>query len=457
MRLTLIKSIAVIVGFLSLSSVSVIAQEPAKTLDQLLKQVESGRYREASENKKREKYFLENRGEQESLLRAMRGEQVRQDAISVRLEKSFDENDQKLIEVEARLKDQLGSLSELFGHITSVAGDARSNFETSLVSIQYPGREVFLDELITVTSSGTELPSIDQIDKLATELQREMTEQGKIVKLAVNIPGDDGNSVEKNVVRVGVFNIVSEEGQYLQYEKGHLKELARQPAGRYTDAAKVLASSNDGVVKIGIDPTGPSGGSLLAALINTPSLKERWKQGGLVGLVITILGVFSMALAFWRIAVLLAVSNKVTSQLKSEQANDNNPLGRVLIAARSNAKADLETLELKLNEAIIKELPRLKTGESLLKIIAAIAPLLGLLGTVTGMIITFQAITIYGAGDPKAMAGGISSALVTTVLGLLVAIPTVLMHTLVSSRSKRVIQVLEEQAAGIAVLHQEAK
>ena len=121
-----------------------------------------------------------------------------------------------------------------------------------------------------------------------------------------------------------------------------------------------------------------------------------------------------------------------------------------------NPSANAETLELKLNEAVLKETPALENSLTLLKIIAAVAPLLGLLGTVTGMILTFQAITIFGAGDPKAMAGGISSALVTTVLGLCVAIPTLLLHTVVNGRSKKIMHILEEQSAGMIAKQEEA-
>jgi biopolymer transport protein ExbB len=135
--------------------------------------------------------------------------------------------------------------------------------------------------------------------------------------------------------------------------------------------------------------------------------------------------------------------------MKSSTASEDNPLGRVLKVHEDNPGMNVETLELKLSEQILKEIPNLEKMLGGLKIIAAVAPLMGLLGTVTGMIITFQAITIFGAGDPKAMAGGISGALITTVLGLLVAIPTVLMHTMVSARSKKVIHVLEEQSTGI--------
>jgi biopolymer transport protein ExbB len=155
--------------------------------------------------------------------------------------------------------------------------------------------------------------------------------------------------------------------------------------------------------------------------------------------------------------VLFAVSGRVKSQLKSNKANTNNPLGRVLKVAEENSKVDTETLELKLEEAVLKERPAIESGLSILKIIAAVAPLLGLLGTVTGMIETFQAITIFGAGDPKNMAGGISAALVTTVQGLVVAIPVVLMHTLVNGRAKAVIQVLDEQTTGIIAQNSERK
>jgi biopolymer transport protein ExbB len=84
-----------------------------------------------------------------------------------------------------------------------------------------------------------------------------------------------------------------------------------------------------------------------------------------------------------------------------------------------------------------------------------VAPLMGLLGTVTGMIQTFQVITLYGAGDPKMMAGGISQALITTVLGLVVAIPMVLIHTLVGGQSRKIINIINSQSAGIVAQHSE--
>ena len=145
----------------------------------------------------------------------------------------------------------------------------------------------------------------------------------------------------------------------------------------------------------------------------------------------------------------------VNSQLKSGEANANNPLGRVLLVSQENPNMDTETLELKMAEAVLKETPKLESGLTLLKIIAAVAPLMGLLGTVTGMIITFQAITIFGAGDPKAMAA-VFLALDHYRIGSLVAIPTVLLHTVVNGRAQKVIHILNEQATGIVAERAEA-
>jgi len=174
-----------------------------------------------------------------------------------------------------------------------------------------------------------------------------------------------------------------------------------------------------------------------------------------VGYLIIALGIIGLLISLERMVVLGIASRKVTAQLSSSTPSQGNALGRVLSVYDENKAADTETLELKLSEAIFKETPALNRALLFIKIISVVAPLMGLLGTVTGMIQTFQAITLYGTGDPKLMAGGISQALVTTVLGLTVAIPTVLLHTLVSGRAKRIVQILQEQSAGIIAEHAE--
>ena len=444
-------------GALILSAGPALAQE-ARSLDELLGFVKKGQVTESKENRAREQRFAKDKANQAAELKNAEAERLRQEQLSSQLEDTFEENELLYVAKKQQLKEKLGTLAELFGHLTSTAGDLATNMEFSIVSTQFPGREAFLEELIAKMSGSDELPSIEEIERVWYELNREMVESGKVVSFTAEVARPNGDKVQQKVVRIGTFNMVSEEGKYLQFvpSKGSLEELSRQPSGPYLGWARSLATATEGQHKFGIDPTGPTGGSFLAALINSPNLEERWHQGGYVGYAITAVGAVAFFLAIWRLIVLTGVSARVRSQLKSDKANTNNPLGRVLKVHEDNPTMDPETLELKLSEGILKETPKLESGLVLLKIIAAVAPLMGLLGTVTGMIITFQAITIFGAGDPKAMAGGISSALVTTVLGLLVAIPTVLLHTIVNGRAQRILHILNEQTTGIIAEHTEA-
>ena len=457
MKMSYIKS-AVVASVLAVASSSAMAQD-ARSLDQLLDFVKQGQATEDKENRAREARFKNAKNRQAQLLAEAKVMRKKEENRSARLENTFEQNELKVAEKGRQLKERLGTLTELFGHLTSTAGDLRSSFANSLVSAQYPGRDEFLDQLIAKMTGAEQLPSIEEIERLWFEIQREMTESGKVVSFTAEVAKPGGEKESRTVVRVGTFNVISDEGRYLQYiaETDTLAELARQPSGAYMGWASDLAGSTSGKVPFGADPTGPSGGSFLAALINSPTIQERWHQGGNVGYAITAVGALAFLLAIWRLIVLAAMSSKVSAQLRSDKANNNNPLGRVLMVHEENPTMDTETLELKLSEAVMKEVPKIEFGLNLLKIIAAVAPLMGLLGTVTGMIITFQAITIFGAGDPKAMAGGISGALVTTVLGLLVAIPTVLLHTVTNGQAKKVIHVLDEQSTGIIAEHTEAQ
>jgi biopolymer transport protein ExbB len=425
------------------------AQEKATSVDQLVEMVRKSQINESAEHKQREAEFARNRANQANLLAQAKATRAAEEARSAVLDKKYAEQQLFVTQKRQQLQDRLGSMRELFGHLTSTAGDLRVNLESSIISAQYPNRGDFLDSLIEKMNSGTTLPDIEEIERLWAEILKELVESGKVVSFQADVVKPNGEAVNQTVIRVGSYNLVSE-GKYLSYnaETSKILELARQPAGKYTSTAEKLQNASS-AVDFGIDPTGPAGGQLLTALIDQPNLKEQAHQGGAVGYVIMAIGAFGLLLGFFRILVLIAVGAKVKSQLKSSTPNSNNPLGRILKVAEENKNVDTETLELKMEEAILKERPAIESGLAILKIIAAVAPLLGLLGTVTGMIETFQAITIFGAGDPKNMAGGISVALVTTVQGLLVAIPVVLLHTFVNGRAKAVTHILEEQATGI--------
>ena len=422
------------------------------TVEALLQLVKEGKTKEQSANADREAKFMANKNEQAAILAAEKRELARQERIADQLEAEYKKNEEILRVKEEAYQKELGSLVELFGHLQSSAGEAAVQFSGSLTSPQYGLERVdFLNELTSKMSETTELPTIREIEGLWYELQREMVASGQVVSFDTTVIDVDGESSTCNVTRVGLFNAVCD-GKYLEYvaATGQYAFLPRQPAGRFTKTAKSVGDADTGEqVRFGIDPTGPTGGSLLANLIQTPSLAERAAQGREVGYAIIFVGLIGIGLAFWKLWSLYVLGKAVRAQAGSKTLDVRNPLGRVLKIGEENFKKDIDTLELKLAEAIMAERPSIERGIGAVRIISVVAPLAGLLGTVTGMIVTFQMITLYGTGDPKLMAGGISQALVTTVLGLLVAIPTTLLHSFTASSAKGIISVLEEQSTGI--------
>lgn len=442
------------------SSMQLVAGEPtdtespqARSLEQLLRLVEQGRARDAAEQQRRLREFRSQETRQAELLAQAR---QRRDALandSAQLESRFQEQETRVTELQGRLNERLGSLREMFGILQQVSGDMRGVFQASVVSSQYPDREEFFDELIEKAGSSAKLPSIEEIERLWFEMQREATAAGRITSYTADVVNPDGMIEAQEVTRVGTFNVIAN-GKYLHFdaERSKLVELPRQPAGRYLSLVEDYLATGAAEAPLWIDP---SRGSLLSLLIQTPDLSERIDQGGTIGYIIIALGFFALLLAGERFVSLALVDGKVRRQMKSNTPDKGNPLGRIMATYQKYCRTDKETLELRLGEAIVQETPKLTRFLPVLKIIAVVAPLLGLLGTVTGMINTFQAITLFGTGDPKLMAGGISQALVTTVLGLTVAIPAVLLHTLVAGRSKRLVQTLEERAVGIVAQHSE--
>jgi biopolymer transport protein ExbB len=419
------------------------ATPKAKSLDELLKQVKSGWRTERTEIDQREAEFKRAQQSQAQKLADAKASRAAEERRSDEMEQRFETNETEIAELEDTLRERLGTLGELFGVVRQVAGDTGGIIESSIVSSQIPNREEFLSQL----GQSKALPSIEALEKLWFALQEEMTESGKVVRYPATVIDADGDEVERQVIRVGVFNVISE-GKYLRWlsEVGKLAELSRQPPSRYLGTVSSFQEAQSGLSEFAIDP---SRGSILSMVIETPSRRERIAQGGPIGVAIIALGLLAAALGFYRLSVVLVTSRKVKAQQGSSRSSDANPLGRVLAVYDENRNADVETLELKLDEAILREASSLSRFLWAIKVVSVVAPLMGLLGTVTGMIRVFTTITLVGTGDPKMMASGISEALVTTMLGLLVAIPLVLIHAFVASGSKEIVEVLEEQSAGM--------
>ncbi|MBD1583694.1 MotA/TolQ/ExbB proton channel family protein [Pseudoalteromonas sp. S16_S37] len=436
---------AVLAATLALST-SAFAEE-ALNLDSLLKTLEQGQVAQSKQNQAREAEFKAKQDQQVAMLNQLTQKRNDELARSERLETQFEENEIKLQNLTDTLSKRMGSLKELFGVMQQVAGDSSNKFQTSVVSAQIPGRSEFMDEMAKKMGSTSRLASIEDIEKVWFELQREMTEQGKITRFNNEVIVAGGSKETKEVVRVGAFNLIAD-GKYLTYNPvtNTISELTRQPVARFTETAADLQAAKSGVVEFALDPTG---GSILGLLVQAPNTEEQVHQGGAVGYVILGVGVLALIIALERFISLMLMGAKINRQLKDSTARDDNPLGRVMKVKDQYPDVAYDTLELKLSEAILREMPKITRNLTLIKIISVVAPLLGLLGTVTGMINTFQAITLFGTGDPKLMAGGISQALVTTVLGLVVAIPTVFLYTLLNTRSRNLLLILQEQSAGI--------
>ena len=477
MRLVMMKvkfALAALVAAITLFVQPVVAQEAApaasdlevvkaSSLDELLDNVQQRRVVESKEHSARERKFAAEKANQAKMLQDAKEERRREQRRSDRLETTFEENEIRIGDLQEQLDKRLGSLRELFGVLQQVAGDTRGLFEGSLISSQYPNRGEFLGDLAKKMGTASQLASIDEMESLWFELQREMTESGKVSRYPGTITRLSGDKDNTDIVRVGSFAL-SGGGEYLQWnvDTQTITEIARQPAGRHTSTAEELQEAQPGeIVEFSVDPTR---GSLLALLIQAATLTERVGsptsgftdgQGGPIGAIIIWFGIITVLFAIWRGITLFLTKRQVTAQRETATASRDNPLGRVLSVYEENKDVDVETLELKMGEAILGETPDLTKWISFIQVISVVAPLAGLLGTVIGMIETFQAITLFGTGDPKTMAGGISTALMTTVLGITVAIPTTLLHQFVQGLSKDVLHTIEEQSAGLIAEHAE--
>jgi biopolymer transport protein ExbB len=420
---------------------------PAQTLDDLAREVREAAVSEIGINAAREARFLSERDRQRELLADARAELADENTRSERLRAEYDRHERSLADLETTLAERMGSLGELFGVVRQAAGEVQAALDDSMVTAQLPGRTAFLSGL----AQRRELPTVKELRQLWSAMVTEIAESGEVVSFSAPVERASGEREERTVVRVGVFNAVSD-GLFLDWDtarsSAHLIELPRQPASRFGDMAERLQRAAPGEVKpMSVDFTR---GQILRAVVRTKTPLERVRQdGGVVGYIIIAVGALGLLLCLWKFLVLARTGGSIRRQIGDGAAGKSNPLGRVLAVYSENPEVDLETLELKLDEAILRETAPIETGLGFIKVLFVVAPLLGLLGTVVGMIATFQMITLFGTGDPRMMAGGISTALVTTVLGLVVAIPLTLLHSYLQGKAKALIQVLEEQAAGI--------
>ncbi len=443
------KKSILLISLLSLSSL--FAHSNEAQMQQILNAAKHYQISEKKINNLREALFNKDLKQQQALLNKAKEALKQAQHKAEKIKQQFNQNEQRLSQKTEQLRLATGNLGEMFGVVRQVSEDFKGMLNDSLTLLEIPKRKANLEKL----AKAKALPKLSELEDLWYSLQQEMILNGQIRTFNAPVITLDGSTQQQKVQRIGSFNALSN-GEYLRFtpELKRLEKLSSQPP--VSKWITNYQNSDSAFAKLAIDP---SRGALLNLTLESPTLLERINQGAEVGYIIILLGLIGLIIAIWRSIILMRIKVAVTQQIKQlDNARSNNPLGRLLLAYGAIEQTqDNEVLEAKLDEAILKEVPKLEKGQSLIKLFAGIAPLLGLLGTVTGMIATFQAITNFGTGDPKLMAAGISQALITTVLGLVTAIPLLLAHSFVSSKSKQLVQLLDEQSAGLIAEHLEKK
>lgn len=429
---------------LSLLVAHLAAAQPRLNIEALIEQVRTEARDERRHNQERKARFVAERDRQKQRLAELKAQVTQAEAYAERLRGSFEQNEETLIGLDERLQKEAGDLGDLFAVVRQNAAELRSLMWRSMVSAQYPERADFLDRIGAGTGFSI---SIDELKQVWILLLEEINQAGKVVRFEAPVITTKGEEVTSTVTRSGVFTATSQ-GRFLRYlpESGKLVELARQPALRYREMAAGLEQAEEGLHAMAVDPTK---GSILGLLVRSPDLWERIRQGGYIGYLILLLGAAGLLIVVYRYIWLELVGRRMKRQHNSEAPGMDNPLGRLMAAAAEAAQASVEMLTMRFEETVNTEARRLNVGLTTLTVFAAVAPLLGLLGTVTGMIETFQSISLFGTGDPKLMSSGISQALITTQLGLVVAIPLLLAHSFLHGKANGMVAILEEQGARI--------
>ena len=437
------------------------ASAQVSSIDALLRDIQQNAQKVRAENSRRVEEFRARADLQSSKLNEAKRElstlQGRADAV----ERSFAGNTRRIEDLKEELKVAQGDFGEVFGLARSKAGEFKALLDSSLTTAEDPTRANTLGQI----AESKALPSSDDLDAIWKSMLNEIKYQREVKEFDAAVANIDDGAVQK-VTRIGPFSIFTSDGaQFLDYKKPDaeagedapfLTKLPSQPGGQISSAASKVASASAGEVVYA--PLDPTRGELLKSFERVPSFYERhWVQGGNIGKFIIIMAFLGVLFGIFNIIRLFFAKMAINGQKRKAQPSKSNALGRVMMAYEGAQNKDADTVELKLDEAILRESPKFEFGLNILKLLAGVAPLLGLLGTVTGMIQTFQAMMIYGTGDPQLMAGGISVALVTTMLGLYAAIPLLVLHSFCASMARSIQGTLEEQSAGIVARHVETR
>ena len=405
--------------------------ERVEKIQDLINRVEQNRAELSSMDNIRLNEFIKKVADRRFLLSKAKKQLSDEEARNKRLEDLFEANEIKLSELETELNIKLGVLGELFGVARQMAGELQADSEEAYNFTENPNREDALNEIGKI-----KVHNLKNLEDLWILHLNEISSSGEIIEISANVINSDGDIEENKLVRYGPFNMVKNKS-FVRTDVANnaFTVLQKQPDRSLRRKFRSHYRSDDYAVA----PIDPTRGFLLSLYLDKPSTFERIAQGKLIGFIIVLIGLSGLIFAAYRYYSLYVYSKTISSK---EEADIFNKIQNI-----SDKSKDIDTFERECDEVLLTVNGNLSWGVNWIKFLAAVAPLLGLLGTVIGMIETFQAITVFGTGDPKQMAGGISQALVTTMLGLIFAAPLLAMYTLLSEKVSEILQEIEEFVA----------
>jgi biopolymer transport protein ExbB len=421
--------------------------QPALAVETLSVKAQKAQQQEQQHNAEREAQFKQRELQLAKRKAELEKRKAQLDLSIESLSRSFSDNEHTLAEQQKKLHLETGSLGELFGVVRQSAKELQLELAHSVANTEQSTHIHAIDDIV----AAKRLPSILELTGLWHAYQAQITSSSTYSDITVPFVSGSGELTQLEVTRLGNFALLSGHGP-VDWNGELASDFPRLP--KHVQTSAEAAGIITGHTSATIDP---SRGEIYKQLADAPTLAERFEHGGFVGKIIAGLFVLGMTIALYRAVVLMNIQQKINRQLKSPQTPTDNPLGRILNVYSSEKQLHVEALELRLLESIMDEQQHLERGLSMLKLLAALAPMLGLLGTVTGMIETFQVITQFGNAEPRVMAGGISMALITTVLGLISAMPLLLAHNLLSSKSEAIRNILERQSVGLVAQQAEAQ
>ena len=378
----------------------------------------------------RVKNFIDLVDERESMLAKAKRDLANEKIRNENLEKRFEANEKELAELEESLQIKIGVLGELFGVTRQFAGELLASTEKAVTFSEYPERVAVLRDI-----GETQVHDLNQLQNLWISYLDEIVSSGEVKTVEANIIDRDGESITGEIVRYGHFTTTYKNKFVTPVpELSGFELLQRQPERDVLKNLRKHQRSDDYRIT-SIDPTR---GFLLSLYLDKPGWIDRIAQGKSIGFIIILIGISGFVFSIYKIYQLREQEKEIIADNAKVKVDMENSIKDI---------ASYESKENILDEFIINYTGKLEWGANWVKFFAAVAPLLGLLGTVIGMIETFQAITLFGTGDPKQMAGGISQALVTTMLGLIVAAPLLGLYTYISQKVSNLSQVLEEKAS----------